>query len=337
MMRLIIHAANPGISFEYRATDERMTAMIAEKVLGVYASVGFLSPAEQAEWYRRASREWGINTFELPLLAGVPLPSELMEAFSDLRASLVVTLVAQWATVGQKNPAYGLSSVEKSARMTSVLDVCSVLQQCQELSLQGACIRNVVVHTGQRSGHPVRQAIALSRSLVDLRRAMAPIFPDCALTVEVTDCLPADHPIPFPAAKKASLTLPDLIESLAGVNQETAPGGPISLMVNWGRLLINGDLPLSILDQILVSEVPLAGVILSGAGASEDGFRDSHNSHLDPDSGFTTADAEACATALKSSPQSTFLGMKCSRAKGDGEISIEEVLTAQAQLLNQIT
>ena len=311
--------------------------MIAEKVLGVYASVGSLTPAEQAEWYRRASREWGINTFELPLLAGVALPSELAEAFSELRASLVVTLVAQWAGCGQKNPAYGLSSVEESARQTAVLDVCSVLQQCLELSQQGVHIRNVVVHTGQRSGHPVRQAIALSRSLVDLRRATAAIFTDCALTVEVTDSLPADHPIPFPAAKKASLTLPELIETIASVNQETAPGGPIPLMVNWGRLLINGDRPLAILDQILVSAVPLAGVILSGAGASAEGYRDSHNSHLDPDSGFTTADAEACATALKSCPQSTFLGMKCSRAKGDGEISTEEVLTAQAQLLHQFT
>lgn len=311
--------------------------MIAEKVLGAYASVGSLSPAEQAECYRRASREWGINTFELPLLAGVSLPSELAEAFSELRASLVVTLVAQWATVGQKNPAYGLSSVEESTRMTAVLDACSVLRQCLELSQQGVRIRNLVVHTGQRSGHPVRQAIALSRSLADLRRAMAASLPGCTLTVEVTDCLPADHPTPFPAAKKASLALPDLIETIAGVNQEIAPGGPIPLLVNWGRLLINGDRPLDILDQILASAVPLAGVILSGAGASADGYRDSHNSHLDPDSGFSTADAEACAAALKSSPQSTFLGMKCSRAKGNGEIPIEEVLTAQSQLLNQFT
>ena len=37
--------------------------MISEKVLGAYASVGSLSPAEQAEWYKRAQREWGINCF----------------------------------------------------------------------------------------------------------------------------------------------------------------------------------------------------------------------------------------------------------------------------------
>jgi len=309
--------------------------MIAEKVLGAYASVGTLPPAEQADWYRKASEEWGINTFEIPLLAGVPLPPELVEVFSELRSSLVVTLVAQWATGGQKNPAYGLSSVEESMRMTAMLDAYSVLQQCQQLSQQGMRIRNVVVHIGQRTGHPVRQAIALSRSLVELLQATATTIPDCTLTVEVTDCLPADHPIPFPAAKKASLALPDLIETIASVNQEINPAVPISLMVNWGRLLINGDCPLENLDQILVSAVPLTGVILSGAGASADGYRDSHNSHLDPDSGFTTDDADACATALKSSPQSIFLGMKCSRATGGEEISIEEVLTAQAQLLNQ--
>ena len=141
--------------------------MIAEKVLGAYASVGSSSPAEQAEWYRRASREWGINTIELPLLAGVPLPSELAEAFSELRASLVVTLVAQWAASGRKNPAYGLSSVEESAQLTAAPDAYSVLQQCLELSQQGVHIRNVVVHTGQRSGQPVRQAIAFRLSRLE--------------------------------------------------------------------------------------------------------------------------------------------------------------------------
>ena len=283
--------------------------MIAEKGLGAYASIGSLSPAEQAECYQRASQDWGINTFELPLLAGVPLPSELAETLSELRASLVVTLVAQWAGAGQKNPAYGLSSADESARMTAVLDVCSVLQQCLELSNQGVRIRNVVVHTGQRSGHPVQQAIAFSRSLVELRRMSAAVLGDSALTVEVTDCLPADHPIPFPAAKKAALALPDLIGTVASVNRETAPAGPIPFLLNWGRLLINGDRPLAVVEQILDSRVPLAGVILSGAGSSIDGYRDAHNSHLDPNSGFTTADAQACASVLKSNPQSTFLGM----------------------------
>jgi hypothetical protein len=310
--------------------------MIAEKVLGAYASVGSLSPAEQAEWYRKASRDWDINTFEIPLLASVPLPGELVETFIELRASLVVTLVAQGATRGVKNPVYGLSSAEESARLTAVLDACSVLQQCGLLAENGVRIRNVVVHAGQRSGHPLRQAIALSRSLTDLRQKTATLFPDCALTLEVTDCLPADHPIPFPAAKKASLALPELIETVASANQQTNSGGPIPLMVNWGRLLINGDRPIAILNQILDCPVPLAGVILSGAGATPEGFRDSHNSHLDPESGFTTADAEACATALKSSGQTTFLGMKCSRAKGNGEFSVAEVLTAQAELLNQL-
>ena len=51
--------------------------MITEKVLGAYASVGSLPPAEQAEWYRKAAREWEINTFEIPILAGVPLAPEL--------------------------------------------------------------------------------------------------------------------------------------------------------------------------------------------------------------------------------------------------------------------
>jgi len=310
--------------------------MIADKVLGAYASVGSLSPAEQAEWYRKVSQKWGINTFEIPFLAGVPLPGELVETFIELRASLVVTLVAQGATRGVKNPVYGLSSAEESARLTAVLDACSVLHQCGLLAENGVRIRNLVVHAGQRSGHPLRQAIAFSRSLTDLRQKMAALFPDCALTVEVTDCLPADHPIPFPAAKKASLPLPDLIETVASVNQQTDSAGPIPLMVNWGRLLINGDNPLATLNQILDSAVPLTGVILSGAGATAEGFRDSHNSHLDPESGFTTADAEACATALKSNPQSTFLGMKCSRATATGEVSVEEVLSAQAELLNQL-
>ena len=106
-------------------------------------------------------------------------------------------------------------------------------------------------------------------------------------------------------------------------------------MVNWGRLLVNGDVPLPIIHQILESDVPLSGVILSGAGPSADGFMDSHNSHLDPQSGFTEKDAMSCAAVLASSSQPIFLGTKCSTAKGDQELSVETVLTAQVELLNK--
>lgn len=120
------------------------------------------------------------------------------------------------------------------------------------------------------------------------------------------------------------------------LSKEVVPGHPIHFIVNWGRLLINGDQPLSSIDQILESEVPLAGVILSGAGPSAEGFTDSHNSHLDPDGGFTEADAMACASGLKSNPQPIFIGMKCSTTKGEEQLSVEEVFTAQTELLNRI-
>ena len=310
--------------------------MITEKVLGAYTIVGTLSPTEQANWYRKAVEEWNISAFEVPILAGVSLASEIVDIFTELSASLVVTLVAQWATVGQKNPAYGLSSLEESSRQAAVVDACSSLQQCMALSESGIRIRNVFVHTGGRSGETIPHAIAFHQSLTDLRQLASAILPDTTLAVEVTDSLPPDHPIPFPAAKKASLTLDDLIQILSFVNRESVSGQPIALMVNWGRLLVNGDVPLSKVHQILASEVPLSGVILSGAGPSADGFTDSHNSHLDPQSGFTLEDAISCASVLASSPQPIFLGTKCSTAKGDEQLSVETVLTAQAGLLNQV-
>ncbi len=309
--------------------------MITEKVLGAYTIVGTLSPVEQADWYRKAVEEWNINTFEVPILAGVPLVPEVVDVLTELSASIVATFVAQWATAGQKNPVYGLSSLDESSRRTAVVDACSSLQQCMTLSEAGIPVRNVFVHTGGRSGETIPHAIAFHKSLTDLHQLASTILPDTALAVEVTDSLPADHPIPFPAAKKASLTLSDLIQILSFVNRESTSGQPISLMVNWGRLLVNGDVPLSILHQILESDVPLSGVILSGAGPSADGFMDSHNSHLDPQSGFTEEDAMSCAALLASSSQPIFLGTKCSTAKGDEELSIATVLQAQAELLNR--
>ncbi len=310
--------------------------MISEKVMGVYAAVGTLAAKEQADWYRRVEREWGIRTFEMPLMAGAPPAPELVEAFAAIPASLVVTLVAQWVVQGQTNPAYGLGSLDEGARQTAILDAYSVLQQCAMLAQEGVGIRNVVVQVSSRAGGAISHAIAFYRSLVDLRKKVASNLPGTTLAVEVTDHLPVDHPIPFPSAKKAALTLADLIEVVATVNRENLPGHPIPLVVNWGRLLVNGDNPLAEINQILESEAPLAGVILSGAGASPEGFRDAHNSHLDPDSGFGMSDAEACASVLKESSQSIFLGMKCSRAKGDGEVSVEEVLQAQAGLMGQV-
>ena len=307
--------------------------MIDNKVLGAYASVGTLPAAEQAEWYGKAVREWGINTFEIPLLAGVNMAPELVEVFVETKASLVVTLVAQWGINGQKNPAYGLSSLDEAWRRTALLDAFAVLQQCATLSQQGVGIRHVEVHTGQRAGEAIPHAIALYRSLSALRQTVAAVLPDAVLAVEVTDSRPPDHPIAFPASKKASLQLPELIQTVAAVNRE--PGSPIALTVNWGRLLINGDEPLAGVEQILESEVGLAGVILSGAGASPDGFMDSHNSHLDPESGFTVEDFQACAGVLKASSDPVFIGMKCSVARGEETLPVEEVLKAQADLLNQ--
>ena len=309
--------------------------MITEKVLGAYTIVGTLSPTEQADWYRKAVEEWNINTFEVPILAGVPVVPEVVDVLTELSASIVATFVAQWATAGQKNPAYGLSSLDESSRQTALVDTCSSLQQCMTLSEAGIRVRSVFVHTGGRSGETIPHAIAFHKSLTDLHELASTILPDTTVAVEVTDSLPSDHPIPFPAAKKASLTLSDLIQILSLVNQESTSRNPIALMVNWGRLLVNGDVPLSSLHQILESDVPLSGVILSGAGHSADGFMDSHNSHLDPQSGFTEDDAMSCASVLASSPQPIFLGTKCSTAKGDEELPVETVLAAQAELLNK--
>lgn len=308
--------------------------MIDRKVLGAYAAVGGLPPREQAGWYRRAATDWNLRCFEIPLMAGVPLSEPLQTALSKQSASIVVTLVAQWAVKGQSNVAYGLGSTEEQARREAVLDVQSAIQQCLRLSREGIEIAALEVHVGQRTGGPMAHAVALYRSLLELRGALAAVLPDCRLAVEITDSLAADHAIPFPAAKKASLTTAELLDTLAAAN---APGGPpISAVINWGRLLINGDRPLDVVEEVLASPVPLAGVILSGAAATPDGFADAHNSHLDPACGFSLADGEACAGRLSESPQPSFLGMKCSLKKGDGELEAAQVLQAQADFLNRV-
>ena len=116
--------------------------MITEKVLGAYAAIGTLPPTDQAAWYRRAAGEWGINTFEIPILAGQALPDELGETFADLGASLVVTMVAQWAGRGQAHPTYGLAAPEAADRHAAQLDLYSALPHCTELEGRGLRIRN---------------------------------------------------------------------------------------------------------------------------------------------------------------------------------------------------
>ena len=79
--------------------------------------------------------------------------------------------------------------------------------------------------------------------------------------------------------------------------------------------------------------MPLGGVILSGAGSSADGFMDSHNSHLDPDSGFSADDFRLCAAMLEANRQAVFVGMKCSAKKGEDELPVADTLSAQTDLL----
>ena len=267
--------------------------MITEKVLGAYAAIGTLPPAEQARWYRHAAQEWGIKAFEIPLLAGSPLPPELVETFADISASLVVTLVAQWATLGQEHPKYGLGSADESARTAALADAREVLDHCTELAQNNIRICHLETHSGQRCGSTLAHGLALYRSLAELKDQIESTLPQTHLTLELTDNLPADHPIAFPGAKKACLNQDNAIEVLNALNQSADK--PVGLIINWGRLLINGDKPLVNIGQILDSQVPLAGVILSGAGATPHGFADSHNSHLDPASGFSAEDAQACA------------------------------------------
>ena len=145
--------------------------MISEKVLGAYASVGSLSPSEQAGWYRKAATEWNIKTFEVPLFPGQPLSSELVEVFSDTGASIVGTMVALWAGKGQADPAYGLASTVERARRQARLDAQAVLQQCLDLSAKGVGVKVLAVHTGQRTGGVIEHGIALHRSLSELGKA----------------------------------------------------------------------------------------------------------------------------------------------------------------------
>ena len=309
--------------------------MISDKVLGAYAAVGSLAPSEQAEWYARACSEWKIDTFEIPLLGGVHLAPEIVEVLADSSASLVVTMVAQWATKGQQAPGYGLSALDEGLRREALLDVQSAIQQCLTLQRAGIGIRAIELHTGRRTGSAVAHAVSFARSLLELGGAAAAALPECELTVEVTDSLPPEHPIAFPGAKKASLRTEELIEAVAAVNR-VAPCLPLSLVLNWGRLLINGDRPLEVVEQVLASPVPLGGVILSGANPTPDGFADAHNSHLDPGGGFTEEDGRACAEVLQAAAGPSFIGMKCGVTSSTGELTPEQVLAAEVEFLNSV-
>ena len=63
---------------------------------------------------------------------------------------------------------------------------------------------------------------------------------------------------------------------------------------------------------------------------------DSHNSHLDPDSGFTAEDFRSCAATLEAGPQAVFVGMKCSLKKGEDELTADAALRAQTALLQTV-
>ncbi len=309
--------------------------MIDEKVLGVYPSVGTLTPAEQAEWYRKVAKEWGINCFEIPLLAGQPLAPELAEELKSLSSSIVVTMVTQLAIVGQQDTSYGLAAINETSRATAVVDIQSAIQQAVGLSKAGIRVRAIAVHVGRRSGDFISHAIAFYRSLVELKTTLAAVLGDTVLSVEITDSCPDDHPIPFPAAKKAPLDTHQVLQTVATVNRETN-GRDVSMVANIGRFIVNGDDPIAALESLLTAGVPFEGVIMSGAGASKDGFTDSHNSHLDPDCNFTAEDGKSCADLIAASSHRSFVGTKNSVATNKDELTTAEVIAAQAELLNSI-
>ena len=251
-------------------------------------------------------------------------------------SSLVVTLVAQWATKGQANSAYGLSSLDEEARQEALLDAQSIIQQCQSLSRQGVGIRAIEVHTGQGGGKAIPHAISFFSSLCEISEVLSVVLPDAELAVEITDNRPPGYAVAFPGAKKASLSREQVMETVEMVNDVEVGGQPVSVVLNWGCLIVNGDAPHDVLDEVLQSPVPLGGVILSGAADTADGFADAHNSHLDPASGFTVEDGNRCAVAITDSDDTAFIGMKGSINAKEGKLTAEEVLTAEAEFLNGI-
>ena len=310
--------------------------MISDKVLGAYAAVGALSPSEQAEWYTKACSEWNIDTFEIPLLGGVPLAPELVEALAAGSASLVVTMVAQWATKGQENPGYGLSSLDEGLRREALLDVQSAIEAVPGPSAtRGIGIRALELHTGRRTGSAVAHAVFLRAESAGARGGggRGPAGMRADRRGDRQSAARAPHRVSR-EPRRRPCKQEELIEAVAEVNK-ALPGRPISLVLNWGRLLINGDRPLEVVEQVLESRAPLGGVILSGANPTPDGFADAHNSHLDPGSGFTAADGRACAEALQAADDSCFIGMKCGVTSSAGELTPEQVLAAEAGVSRQ--
>ena len=111
--------------------------MITEKVLGAYTIVGTLSPTEQADWYRKAVEEWNIKTFEVPILAGVPLVPEIVDVFTELSASLVVN--ALWRSGRQLvKRIQHTDCLHWTKRLVKqrLVDACSSLQQCMRRYLR---------------------------------------------------------------------------------------------------------------------------------------------------------------------------------------------------------
>ena len=317
--------------------------MLVEKVLGAYGCIGTLSPtelapAEQVVWYRRAVQEWEFTTFEVPFVAGAPMAPELAEFFSGTGSLLVATLMVQWAVTGPKYPAYGLASPDETARQSAFMDTVTIVHELVGLRARGIGIRNLAVQAGQRMGEPIAHAIAFHRSLVDLSRLVARVLPGTVLVVENTDTRPSDYPVATPGSKRSALDVDALIEVAGAVNRVVGSDHHVGLMINWGRLLVDRVDPLTTVERALSADVPMVGVILSGARPTPKGLRDSHNSHLDPESGFTAEDAFACAAVLRGSSHPAFIGMKCSCAKGDDEFGLtaDQVLPAEAELLNRI-
>jgi hypothetical protein len=317
--------------------------MITGKVLGAYGCIGTLSPTEleptkQVIWYRRAVDEWGFDHFEVPFVAGAPMAGELADFFAETRSSLVATLMVQWAVTGPGYPEYGLASLDETARQRAFVDAASIVRELVGLQARSIGISHLAVQAGQRMGDPIAHAIAFHRSLVDLDRIVARVLPETILVAENTDTRPSDYPVATPGSKRSALDVDALVQIVGAVNRDLDPGRSVGLMLNWGRLLVDRVDPLATVERALASEAPVVGVILSGARPTPKGLRDSHNSHLDPDSGFAAEDAFACAAALRASPQRAFIGMKCSCAKGDDEFALtaDLVLPAQAELLNRI-
>jgi len=273
--------------------------------LGAYAAspnVSGWDPELETAYYQQLKTFSNIQGLEHPFIGRLHAQDDnWFLANIDPAWNYVFTTIPGVMNALANNPLFGLASADEAGRLAAIDFMQQANQAIAKLNqhLGRQAVTAIMLHSAPAQHKATGSAKAFKASLETL---LSWNWHGARLLLEHCDAL-----IPEQKPSKGFLSLQDELAVLAEVNQQLAPSQPLSMVINWGRSVLETRQPAGALAHLQAAKAQglLSGLMFSGIsdkatayGAWQDSHQPAKSSELipfgEPDSWLTEQAIQQC-------------------------------------------